>query len=40
LGVTSSLPPPPMTRRFPNQTPNPSAPSAEIPTEQFADVSL
>ena len=40
-GGSSSLPPPPMLKTFSNQTPNTAAPAEdEIPTEQFADVSL
>ncbi|KAL7499427.1 hypothetical protein ACHAWT_009535 [Skeletonema menzelii] len=40
-GGTSSLPPPPMLKSFSNQTPNNAVPAEdEIPTEQFADVSL
>ena len=40
-GGASSLPPPPMLRNFSNQTPTNAAPvEDDIPTEQFADVSL
>jgi hypothetical protein len=40
-GGTSFLPPPPTMKSFSNQTPNTAVPTEdEIPTEQFADVSL
>lgn len=40
-GGTSSLPPPPMLKSFSTQTPHNAAPAEDdIPTEQFADVSL